>query len=931
MNKTCVVSCVVAWILGASATIVEWEFPRTGGCHEGLAFADGVTGVLVWGGDDTINLTVSRADLWDHRGGCAWREAWSYTNIVSLVRRNDKAALAELFKMTAKPGEPVNPQLLPLGRLVVRLPGARLERGTLDPKTGLGTLSIATPEGPRTAELAMGKTSRTFVVRFPTGMSCEVETVPSMDHSGVRGYLSSVGFVSPEMWREPAAGGFRWRLPADAPVSLGWRLKDGELSVQTARAFENLQVGATYEDVRAESLAHWRGFWRTAAQVIVPDEAIQRIYDYGLYRFGAMTDPDGVPAGLQGPWLEDDKMIPWNGDYHFNVNVQECYSPAFRGGHPEHLLPLFRMIRSWWPRLRANARLFCGIDNGFLLPHAVDDRGTCIGGFWSGTIDHASTAWVADMMYRYTRYACDTDFLRSDAYPFMCGAMNVYRAMMTETPDGQLAFPVGSSPEWGALDGIEVGRNPSFQLAAARRLATDLIAAAETLGVTPDPMWADVCARLPKYAAGETGLEIFEGVELKQSHRHHSHMAGLYPFNTLDLNDPAVAEAVRRTYFKWIEMGTGWWSGWCVPWASILHTHVGNPDRAVDMLHLWERYFTNGGHGSRHDVYRPGFSVMTRTFWDALCGRVGDRPGSEIMQMDGQCGAVTAILELMVHEVGGETFRFRGCPDRWREVSFTNVLTSDGCRISDRRGRDVPRFALPDVFDPHTLVLFQGDSITHGGRLNDMNHYLGHGYQAEIAMRYLAYRPELGVEFANRGVSGDTSASLVSRWNGDAIPLKRGAAGEAGVFGWKTASVTDIPDVISILVGINDYLRTGEWYADAATYEANLRQLVASALAAKPTLRIVLCEPFRWPADMSDDFRARQAAARRVAEDFNLAWVPFQELYGEVLAKEHSEPKYWFWDAYHPTYAAHMRMADFWLTVVASEFDKGKGRPSEGN
>ena len=675
-----------ATLLVAGAGPVEWEFPRTGGCHEGLAFSDGVTGVLVWGGGETINLTVARADLWDHRGGCEWRDAWSYTNIVALVRRNDKAALKALFKMEAKPGEPVNPQLIPLGRLVVRIPGAVLQRGTLDPKTGLGSLTFATSAGLKTAELAMGKVSRAFVIRFPGSVACQVKVVPSMEHAGVRTYLTSVGFGLPETWDDGTAGGFRWKLPVDAPVSLGWSRKGRDLSVRTSRTFERLSGGTDYDHVRAESLAQWKAFWDRAAHVRVPDGTIQQVYEYGMYRFGAMTDPDGVPAGLQGPWLEDDKMIPWNGDYHFNVNVQECYSPAFRGGHPEHLLPLFRMIRSWWPRLRENARKFCGIGNGFMLPHSVDDRGVCIGGFWSGTIDHASTAWVADMMYRYSRYANDVDFLRRDAYPFMCGAMNVYRAMMEETADGTLAFPVGSSPEWGALDGIEVGRNPSYQLAAARRLAMDLIASAGVLGVEPDPMWKDVCARLPKYACGEEGIEIFEGVGLKQSHRHHSHMAGLYPFNTLDLDDPAVAQAVQRTYFKWIEMGTGWWSGWCVPWASILHTHIGNPDMAVDMLHSWERYFTNAGHGSRHDVYRPGFSVMTRTFWDGLFGRIGDKPGAEIMQMDGMCGAVTAVLELMVHEVGDKTFRFRGCPDRWRDVSFDNVLTSDGRRISGRRG-----------------------------------------------------------------------------------------------------------------------------------------------------------------------------------------------------------------------------------------------------
>ena len=926
--KRVIFFCVVAVVLRTTfATVVQWDFPRTGGCHEGLAFSDGVTGVLVWGGGDTVNLTVARADLWDHRGGCEWRDGWNYTNIVSLVRKNDKAALSSLFKIVPKPGEPINPQLLPLGRVVVCVSDAELKRGWLDTRTGLGRLMFATPGGERAVDLAMGKTSRAFGLKFAEDVSCEVRTVPSMDHPGVRDYLTSVGFQPVERWSTDNAGGFSWRLPVDRPVSLGWSLRNGELIVSTSRTFERLKNDVAFERIRGESRVQWKKFWDGAAHVHVPDETVQRIYEYGMYRFGAMTDPDGVPAGLQGSWLEDDKMIPWNGDYHFNVNVQECYSPAYRGGHPENLLPLFRMIRSWWPRLRENARRFCGVEDGFMLPHSVDDRGVCIGGFWSGTIDHASTAWVADMMYRYVKYSGDRAFLRSDAYPFMRGAMNVYRAMMEKNADGLLELPVGSSPEWGAMDGIEVGRNPSYQLAAAHRLALDLIEAAQTLGERQDPMWQDVCSRLPKYAGGETGIEIFEGVGLKQSHRHHSHMAGLYPFNMLDLSNPVELQAVQRTYIKWIEMGTGWWTGWCVPWASILQTHIGNPDRAVDLLHDWDRYFTNAGHGSRHDIYRPGFSVMTRSYWDGLLGRVGDRPGAEIMQMDGMCGAATAVLELMVHEVGRETFRFRGCPESWRSVSFDNVLTADGQRISGRRGTGVAKFVLPDIFEPNSVILFQGDSITHGGRLNDMNHYMGHGYQAEIAMRYLAYRPELGLEFANRGISGDTSSNLVARWEGDAVPLVRGAAGEAGVCGWKTSSVSDVPDVISILIGINDYLRTDAHHVSVTDYEYNLRQMVTNSLAAKPTLRIVLCQPFRWPADTTPDFLARQAVAERVASEYNLVWVPFQELFAEILSREHGNAKYWFWDEYHPTYAAHLRMADFWLDAVSRDFARGKGRP----
>jgi phospholipase/lecithinase/hemolysin len=33
--------------------------------------------------------------------------------------------------------------------------------------------------------------------------------------------------------------------------------------------------------------------------------------------------------------------------------------------------------------------------------------------------------------------------------------------------------------------------------------------------------------------------------------------------------------------------------------------------------------------------------------------------------------------------------------------------------------------------------------------------------------------------------------------------------------------------------------------------------------------------------------------------------------------------KYWFWDKAHPTYAAHLRMADWWLKCVR-EFNLAK-------
>ena len=645
------------------AVVIEWTFPLTDTCHEGLAFADGTTGVLVWGGGDEIRLTVGRGDLWDHRGGSSWTDEQSYSNIVSLVRQGRGDRLKGLFRVDepANWGGRKNPTLLPLGRVVVKVPGRTLRHGSLDPRTGLGRLEFAEGDA---VELAMARGG--FSMRFPSAVTPAVAFRPSTE-TDVWTTLRNRGFEKAVV----RADGFDWRLPEDPSVSVDLTMRGREAFLSTRRGVQPSAGFRSHEAVRADSVAKWTRFWETGARVNVPDPVLQRLYDYGMYRFGAMTDPDGVPAGLQGPWLEDDRTIAWSGDYHFNINVQECYSPAFRGGHFGNLLPLFRMVLSWRPLLRENARKFVRIDDGYVLPHSVDDRGVCIGGFWTGTIDHASAVWTAALMMRYVRYSGDVAFLREGGFDFMRGVMNVSRAMMEER-EGRLSIPLAPSPEWGASDVRKaVGRDPSFQLAAAHRLARDLADAAALLGETPDPMWADVDRRLPPYTADADGISLFAGQPFTESHRHHSHLAGFYPFDTIDVDAARADGVLQKSYETWIRHGTVAWTGWCVPWASVLNVHLGNPVAAVRLLHDWDAFFCDPGHGSHHDAWTPGFSSWTRH--------------PEIMQMDGQCGAATAVLELLAHEVDGKVGFFRGCPAEWTDVSFENLALSDGTRVDGRR------------------------------------------------------------------------------------------------------------------------------------------------------------------------------------------------------------------------------------------------------
>ena len=227
-----------------------------------------------------------------------------------------------------------------------------------------------------------------------------------------------------------------------------------------------------------------------------------------------------------------------------------------------------------------------------------------------------------------------------------------------------------------------------------------------------------------------------------------------------------------------------------------------------------------------------------------------------------------------------------------------------------------PEMPTP-VFKPGSVILFQGDSITHGGRGSDMNHYLGHGYQAVIAHRYLAYLPEAGYQFLNRAVSGETTERLLARWDRDGLAPTVTERGYAGVFGLSGSDGTIVlkPDVLSLLIGVND---DSHATCTPEAYRDRLRELLKRSREANPQLKMVLGEPFRPPEELFNTVRFAQiqSAAAEVAAEFGIPLVKYQKLFNETLPKIRADSKYWIWDACHPTYAAHQRMADEWMRTV---------------
>ncbi len=204
------------------------------------------------------------------------------------------------------------------------------------------------------------------------------------------------------------------------------------------------------------------------------------------------------------------------------------------------------------------------------------------------------------------------------------------------------------------------------------------------------------------------------------------------------------------------------------------------------------------------------------------------------------------------------------------------------------------------AFAEGTRILFQGDSITDGnrGRNADPNHILGHGYQAVVASRYGAELAERHLVFLNRGISGNRVTDLARRWQADTIELK--------------------PDILSILIGVND-LGAG---VSAQSFETQYDQLLADTLKALPHVRLVLGEPFglavggkkeSWPT-YSAQLAERQAIVHRLAAKYHALVVRYQRMFEEATKRAPAD--YWIWDGVHPTYPGHQLMAQEWIRTV---------------
>lgn len=205
---------------------------------------------------------------------------------------------------------------------------------------------------------------------------------------------------------------------------------------------------------------------------------------------------------------------------------------------------------------------------------------------------------------------------------------------------------------------------------------------------------------------------------------------------------------------------------------------------------------------------------------------------------------------------------------------------------------------------PETLtILMQGDSITDAGR-DKARYYaddtagMGRGYVFQIVSHQKGANPDKKWRYYNRGISGNKVYQLADRWEDDCLQLK--------------------PDVLSILIGVNDFWHSLKDYAGTAkTYEADFRKLLDRTMTELPNLKLIIGEPFAVKGGRAidekwfPDFPKYQKAAAKIAKDYNAQYVPYQKVFDKAL---NSAPaSYWCPDGVHPSMAGAFLMKEAWI------------------